>query len=1392
MNQHLKTVLNFIKQSKELSADEKNNISKAVQNADDELENKNRELEIESSLERVRTVAMGMKKPDDILDICKIMFTELQSLGFPDLRNTLINLWDDAHDSLIDYDYSDYTGRNKAKLAYSSHPVFEQFQKKIKKSKDAFAKLVVKKDQLESWKQRRRESGEYEDSRLNNITALYYYFYSIGVGAIGISTFSSLTAEKQNLLKRFRNVFDFAYRRYMDVAQAEAQAKEAQIELALERVRARTMAMHQSDEITEVVKLVYLEFDKLKINNESTDIEIGLIDEETGIASIWAHFYLSDGTISTFKFPFSHFEGISISDEYKNWKATPAEQRKDIFITSIFSGERWKQFIEKADELPELSEIFRPLKEAKITQWVTHNAYFSHGLITLQGTEPYAPETLEIQKRFAAVFEQTYTRFLDLQKAEAQAREAQIELGLERVRARAMAMQNSNELSELVDTVFKELTKLDFALTWCIINIIDESSLTNTVWAANPDIDKAPESYYMKFEDYPYHHAMMKGWNERKTKSVYVLEGLEKQIYDDYLFAETEFKRTPEIAQAASRAMEKYVCSFSFSNFGGLQTVGDAPLSEANLDILSRFGKVFDLTYTRFNDLKLAEAQVREAQIEAALERVRSRTMGMQKSEELKEVIQVVYDQFVHLNIKIEHTGFVIDYKARDDYDIWIADPLGVPSQVTVPYFDSVYYNRFNEAKEKGEDFFATNLSFEEKNKFYQKLFEYVPGLPEQAKEFYFSCPALAASTVLLENVCLYIENFSGTPYTDEENNTLMRFGKVFQQTYTRFLDLQKAEAQAREAQIEAALERVRSRAMVMQKPGELVEVAQLLRREMGSLGVEELETSSIYIHDETSGTTECWYAIQDIRGEDKTLVTDYMTIHLNDTWVGREMLKFYESGQKQTSILMQGENRKEWIIYCSQHSKVLQGYYGDTIPERTYHLLKFSNGYMGAASPGNISAESWELLKRATTVFSLAYTRFLDLQKAEAQTREAKIEVALERVRSKAMAMQKSDDLAAAVAIVFDELDKLNMGMLRCGIGILNKEKRSADVWSTTKSDHGTIVQVSGDEPIVHPLLEGAFDAWLRQGDFSYLLQGEDLNNYYKGLTTTNFKLPDSQSIVSANEDQQQYYYVTAFQAGNLYAFRETPFPDEAKAVMKRFADVFNLTYTRFLDLQKAEAQAKESQLERKRSEDLLLNILPEEIANELKQFGKSYARKHDEVTVLFADIKGFSTIAENLSAEELVNQLDECFRAFDHIVEKHGLEKIKTVGDAYVCACGLPKPVPDNAVRAVKAALDMLNFIKGFAVTKTIQDLPAFDFRIGIHTGPVITGVVGLKKFTYDIWGDAVNMAARMEQHGEAGKINISGSTYALIKDKFKCTYRGKIEAKNKGEVDMYFVEV
>jgi class 3 adenylate cyclase len=220
-------------------------------------------------------------------------------------------------------------------------------------------------------------------------------------------------------------------------------------------------------------------------------------------------------------------------------------------------------------------------------------------------------------------------------------------------------------------------------------------------------------------------------------------------------------------------------------------------------------------------------------------------------------------------------------------------------------------------------------------------------------------------------------------------------------------------------------------------------------------------------------------------------------------------------------------------------------------------------------------------------------------------------------------------------------------------------------------------------------------------------------------------------------------------------------------------------------------ERQKEIIEMAKAQSDSLLLNILPDEIAEELKKFGKSYARKHSQVSVLFSDIKGFSSIAETLTPVKLITQLDEVFGAFDNIIAKYDMEKIKTIGDAYMCACGLPKSDDENAVKAVKAGLDMQRFINEFGLANKIQNLPAFEVRVGIHTGPLVAGVVGLKKFAYDIWGDTVNLASRMEQHSEAGKVNVSGETYQLIRDHFRCTYRGRIETKSKPDVDMYFVD-
>lgn len=211
----------------------------------------------------------------------------------------------------------------------------------------------------------------------------------------------------------------------------------------------------------------------------------------------------------------------------------------------------------------------------------------------------------------------------------------------------------------------------------------------------------------------------------------------------------------------------------------------------------------------------------------------------------------------------------------------------------------------------------------------------------------------------------------------------------------------------------------------------------------------------------------------------------------------------------------------------------------------------------------------------------------------------------------------------------------------------------------------------------------------------------------------------------------------------------------------------------------------------EKDKSDKLLLNVLPAKVAGELKEKGKAVPRSYDSVTVMFTDFKGFTQIAERLSAEELVKELDLCFAFFDDVVKSNKLEKLKTIGDAYMCAGGIPSSNLSHPVDTVLAAMEIQVFMETVREKNIIEDKPFWELRLGIHTGPVMAGVVGKSKFLYDIWGDTVNLAARMESSGEPNKINISGDTYKLIKDYFHCEHRGQVPAKNKGLIDMYFVE-
>ena len=203
------------------------------------------------------------------------------------------------------------------------------------------------------------------------------------------------------------------------------------------------------------------------------------------------------------------------------------------------------------------------------------------------------------------------------------------------------------------------------------------------------------------------------------------------------------------------------------------------------------------------------------------------------------------------------------------------------------------------------------------------------------------------------------------------------------------------------------------------------------------------------------------------------------------------------------------------------------------------------------------------------------------------------------------------------------------------------------------------------------------------------------------------------------------------------------------------------------------------------------MLNILPYEVAEELKEHGSSRAKKYKEVTVLFTDFKGFTRIASETEPEELVSEIDYCFRGFDQIVTKYKLEKIKTIGDAYLCVGGIEHAVNSQAKEVVLAALEIQEFMDRRKEERGNAGAFFFEIRLGLHTGPIVAGIVGLKKFAFDIWGDTVNTASHIESTSQVGCVNISEDTYQLIRSDFNCTYRGKVEMKNKEPMDMFFVD-
>jgi len=734
MNLHLQNVLNSIERDKSLSAGEKEAILKCLNDADKELqltalkldrtekvkrttailleetleelekkrkdiEAQNKELEIEAAVERVRATAMRMKQPADMLDVCRTISQQLNLLNIREIRNVQTAIFNQQKGIYLNYEFFRLHDKTTiTEVEYNLQPDIKVFVTQMLTDAEAFFTTSFEGAKLKEWLEYQQKSNQFVDPHLYEVNSLHYYFYSIGPGALGISTYTPLNDHELAVFKRFRNVFELAYRRFIDIEQAHAQAREAKIEASLERVRASAMAMHRSDELSDVLSVLFEQFDVLAISPLYTFLS--LIDLDKDLVTYRQTGKGGAKVLSEIQFP------LDSMAEWKDKVTRMKESTIDSVTCTHYPVETlpkvWEVFGEIFDALPEGSKISPQDFPNGI---FTVLGYCKYGFIGYDHNREWDEEDKSIVQRFATEFGRLYQRFLDLQIVEAQTREALIELALERVRGRTMAMQRSEELADVAEVLFKQVRSLEIHAWSTGFNIWQEGNDAYIDWVTNPG-GGFMEPYTVDLTTHPFFREIRDAKKRGEDFQVFEISG--EPLAETYAllksFAPKQFEGI--LASGISfptRQINHYVFGAQVS----LMFITPQPYPEAH-DIFKRFGKVFEQTYTRFLDLQKAEAQARESQIQLALERVRARTMAMQRSEELAEVATVLFQQVKALGVPQWTCGFSI-FEIDDEEFTWYPGAPGgeilPPSKI--PLREHPVFIQFNESRKRGDELYV-------------------------------------------------------------------------------------------------------------------------------------------------------------------------------------------------------------------------------------------------------------------------------------------------------------------------------------------------------------------------------------------------------------------------------------------------------------------------------------------------------------------------------------------------------------------------------------------------------------------------------------------------------------------------------------------------------------
>jgi hypothetical protein len=1142
------------------------------------VEAQNKELEIEAALERVRAKTMAMQKQNDLSDVLQLLVEQLIKLGVQiDITNFSDgipegdwNLWIHviADDGTI---YNNYVHFPRI-----DHPYFTCIEKDIEIYKNGGGDLfkdAFSKEEKDSWLDYIYKQTIYSEIVPLEVRQYFYhkpgYLWSVLVlkdtwVSICRYTTTPFSDEEDALLRRFAQAFGLAYTRFLDLQKAEAQAREAQIELALERIRARTMAMQHSDELSETASLLFEQVQSFGVSLWSCGFNIS----EKGEKECTSIITRGGKMLPPVKLPLTENSSLQLIYEFREkgvdfwYEEMGSEEIKGLF--SYIARQRNKN---NPGDNQFITGVALPAFQ------IAHFVNFLHGNLMFITLEAH-PEMHDIFKRFGKVFEQTYTRFLDLQNAEAQARESQIQLALERVRARTMAMQHSNELSEAATLLFKQISDLGIMLWSSAFQIWNADDISTTAWASAPDGSmQAP--FRLPYDEDIFFKRIYEA--RQKGEEFFVMQSSGKELEDtyNYMFNLPGVKKYFDDAQDLGFQIPKYqITHCAFFSGGYLMFITYKQITESH-NIFKRFAKVFEQTYTRFLDLQKAEAQAREAQIEASLERIRSRTMGMQRSNEILEVAGLLHKELLYLGIRqFAACGYIEVEEENNRQRSWLTNPDG--NSVDAFYLpltgERIFDERYNAWKRK-ETLFCQVVYAEDLKKHLDHAYTgFGSKESEEIGRNHFPDPTIFYNCNFSHG---YLSLVTGTLLSKEEESLMVRFTRVFEQSYSRFLDLQKAEAQARESQIQLALERVRARTMAMQKSEELQDTAALLFQQVNSLGTTHWSCGFI-IYDEDRKAATSWMASEFVNGigsSFKVPMNEHIFKHIYEAAQSGESLYIQEI--KDDKIEAHYKHMYELPVAGDRLKAFVAS--GGVLPTiQIAHAAFFTHGYLMFITQEPVP-EMWDIFKRFGKVFEQTYTRFLDLQRAEAQARESQIQLALERVRAKTMAMHNSEDVTSATETMFEELKKLGLDNLRCGIANIHPNK-TFDVFGVTNLAGGNTMSGFGlfgmDE---HPVWQRWFESWKNKEEvFIAHLTGQEKEEYFHNINKHRNYLP--QQIVDFPDNFFQAYY---FEQGSVWAYSLLQHSKAEKDIMKRFATGFSLTFRRYQDLQKAEAQAREAQIE-------------------------------------------------------------------------------------------------------------------------------------------------------------------------------------------------------------------